>query len=120
MPVVFAHTSLLSQLVVLPLSGQHRPPHAESLPQKMGHMTSTLLVICRYTFYRTRPRESDTSLPRWEFKKAFIYQKQERELFYAITTIIFSHWRDPQSPGERSDYLQYVFPPHVLREWGEF
>src|SRR5712692_12126013 len=63
LPVVFAHTSLLSQLVVLPLSGQHRPPHSGSLHPKMGHMTSTLLVICRYTFYRTQPRESDTSLP---------------------------------------------------------
>ena len=65
MPVVFAHTSLLSQLVVLPLSRQHRPPHAGSLPQKMGHMTSTLLVICRYTFSRTKIRESDNSFSRW-------------------------------------------------------
>ena len=59
------YKNLVSQLVVLPLSGEHRPAHARSLPQKMGHMTSTLLVICRYTFSRTKTRESDNSLSLW-------------------------------------------------------
>src|SRR6266481_8937941 len=99
------------------LAGYESPPYSGSLSPQMGHMTSTLLVICCYTCYRTQPRESDTSLPRWEFKKAFIYQKQEREPFYAITTTIFSHRRHPQPPGGRSGHLWCVFPANGLREW---
>jgi len=42
-------------------------------------------------------------------------QKQERERFYAITTIIFSPRRDPQPPGGRPGHLRGVFPSHGLR-----
>jgi hypothetical protein len=42
---------------------------------------------------------------------------QERELLYAVTTTIGSHWRDPQHPGGRSSYLWRVFPPYGLRAW---
>src|SRR5258708_1186093 len=45
------------------LAGYESPPYSGSLSPQMGHMTSTLLVICCYTCYRTQPRESDTSLP---------------------------------------------------------
>src|SRR5712692_7219591 len=46
-------------------------------------------------------------------------QKQERELFYAVTTTICSLWRDPQSSGGRSGLLRrIVFLPMVFRHGG--
>jgi hypothetical protein len=41
MPVVLTHSSLVLQLVVLPLSGQHRPAHTSLSPKNGTHDIST-------------------------------------------------------------------------------
>jgi hypothetical protein len=55
MPVVLAHSSLVSQLVVLPLSGQHRPAHTGSLPQNGTQDIYTAGDVPLY-FLQNQPR----------------------------------------------------------------
>jgi hypothetical protein len=50
-------------------------------------MTPPLPAVCRYTYPRTQPRESDVSLT-WEFKRAFLSRKHERERFAALAGLI--------------------------------